>query len=260
MILKKDEIITSDKFLQLAEELCISYIKTDFFYVKRDFVWRGKKHPEAICDIAIIGHSDYPLTDEIANKFKICFGTNNLSKKSNVFGLPLGITNDCDDSNLHKIYGNLEVMIDVSQMILEKESMVYLNFDYLTNPPEREPVYRRFLKEKYTNVGKIDNTIDGRKDFLIDIKKSNFVLCPRGNGIDTHRLWETLYMGSIPIVKRERAHHLFYDLPILFVDSWEQITENFLSKELELIRKKDWNLEKLNFSFWKSFISTRVKQ
>lgn len=27
-----------------------------------------------------------------------------------------------------------------------------------------------------------------------------FVLCPRGNGIDTHRFWETLYKGNLPVI------------------------------------------------------------
>ncbi len=27
-----------------------------------------------------------------------------------------------------------------------------------------------------------------------------FVACPRGNGLDTHRFWETLYRGYIPVV------------------------------------------------------------
>lgn len=27
------------------------------------------------------------------------------------------------------------------------------------------------------------------------------ILCPRGNGLDTHRLWETLYRGSVPIAE-----------------------------------------------------------
>lgn len=40
---------------------------------------------------------------------------------------------------------------------------------------------------------------------------------------DTHRLWKTLYMDSIPIVKYESAHHLFTDLPILFINDWKEI-------------------------------------
>lgn len=32
------------------------------------------------------------------------------------------------------------------------------------------------------------------------MSRYKYVLCPRGNGLDTHRFWETLYRGSTPIV------------------------------------------------------------
>ena len=52
-----------------------------------------------------------------------------------------------------------------------------------------------------------------------------FVACPRGNGVDTHRLWETLYRGSRPILLRnDWASSLEYlGLPLILVDSWSEI-------------------------------------
>ena len=41
------------------------------------------------------------------------------------------------------------------------------------------------------------------EEYERDLLTSNFVLCPEGNGIDTHRVWEALYSGSIPIVRIE---------------------------------------------------------
>lgn len=38
------------------------------------------------------------------------------------------------------------------------------------------------------------------KQYAAVVNEHRFVLCPRGNGIDTHRFWETLYRGAIPIV------------------------------------------------------------
>ena len=43
-----------------------------------------------------------------------------------------------------------------------------------------------------------------------------------GNGIDTHRFWETLYLGSIPITKSyylSRVKHL----SVLFVEDYKDI-------------------------------------
>ena len=102
---------------------------------------------------------------------------------------------------------------------------------------------------------KYDNTIYGREKYLEDIKMSKFVFCPRGNGIDTHRIWETLYMGSIPVVKYEEyTHSLFRDLPILFIENWSEISDVFLHNKYEEYNKKNWNLDKLKIDFWKNFI------
>jgi hypothetical protein len=39
-------------------------------------------------------------------------------------------------------------------------------------------------------------------------------------------------MGSIPIVKYHETHHLIQDLPILFVENWEEVTEDFFKSEV----------------------------
>ena len=57
-----------------------------------------------------------------------------------------------------------------------------------------------------------------------------FCLCPRGNGIDTHRVWECIYSGCIPIVKEHITHKFDITTPILTVDNWSLITQNFLQQ------------------------------
>jgi len=86
------------------------------------------------------------------------------------------------------------------------------------------------------------------------VKKHKFVLCPEGNGTDTHRTWETLYVGSIPIEKRNINNSFYQDLPICFVDSLSEINEDFLNYEFDRIKNTKWNLDKLNFSYWKDKI------
>jgi hypothetical protein len=59
--------------------------------------------------------------------------------------------------------------------------------------------------------------------FVSQMAQHKFVLCPRGNGVDTHRLWEALHLGCIPIVKRDPRLRAFERLPILWVDDWSQV-------------------------------------
>lgn len=55
-----------------------------------------------------------------------------------------------------------------------------------------------------------------------ELHSHRFVLCPEGNGVDTHRLWETLYSGSIPVVIKNSwsSSLLEFGFPIIQTDSW----------------------------------------
>ena len=63
-------------------------------------------------------------------------------------------------------------------------------------------------------------------------------------------------MGSIPIVKYENTHHLFTDLPILFINKWDEIGEGFLNQKYKEFLDEEWNMDKLKISFWFKFIKT----
>lgn len=257
-MLKKEDIISPDGFLDFCNRHDICYIQTGYFYTNSQYIWRGKIHSPKINKICVIGHSDYSVVDEISSKFEKVFCVNRYTTSQNTFGLPLGITCDCDDSSIHRIYGNKDIMIEISNDEINKINLAYINFDISTYPIEREFVFKKFSSQSWVKLGNMEKTIDGRKKFLREIKSSKFVFCPRGNGIDTHRLWETLYMGSIPIVKYELTHHLFTDLPILFINDWNEITEDYLNKKYDEYTNKTWNLDKLKMSYWETFIKNNL--
>jgi hypothetical protein len=62
-----------------------------------------------------------------------------------------------------------------------------------------------------------------------------FIACPRGNGTDTHRFWETLYRGSVPVVKRSAWSQSISKLGIPFIqlESWD--FEEFLAESEALV-------------------------
>jgi hypothetical protein len=65
-------------------------------------------------------------------------------------------------------------------------------------------------------------------------------------------------MGSIPIVIYENAHHLFKDLPILFIKDWNTINEEYLETKYEEFSNINWNLNKLKQSYWNNFILNNI--
>lgn len=261
MYYEEKDIITQDGFLEFCKKNEICFLRPDYFYLNKQIhMWRGSPHPLKINDIVVMGHSDYPVTDEISNEFKLVFCINRDTNNINTFGLPLGITSDCNDSPIHRIYGNKSIMFDVINEKIDKDNLLYLNFSINTYPSLRNFVYNKFNKQSWVKTGTSEHTIDGRKKYLRDIKSSKFVLCPRGNGIDTHRIWESLYMGSVPIVIYENTHHLFTDLPILFINSWEELTYDFLNTKYEEMISQNWNYDKLKIDYWEKFIKEKISQ
>lgn len=77
------------------------------------------------------------------------------------------------------------------------------------------------------------------------------VLSPHGAGLDCHRTWEALILGCVPIVKAAKLNDLFTDLPVLIVQDWKQITPAFLAENLQLVRNKKIDTEKLFMSYWR---------
>ena len=262
---KKENIITSDKYLELVKDFFnVSYIKTDFFITNKPIYWRGEIHNMKKNDIWVSGHSDYSITKEIFDKYQDntnrWYTINKEYIHPKLFSIPLGITNDCDDSSIHRIYGNTDIMIEVANSPKIIINLVYMNFNINTYPKERQYCYNIFYNKSWVTLGNINNTLCGRKFFLEEIHNHKFVLCPRGNGIDTHRLWETLYMDSIPVVKNHISMDEFKDLPILFINDWEEVTEKFLEEQYFVINNKkiknEYNMKKLDINYWKDLIST----
>ena len=90
----------------------------------------------------------------------------------------------------------------------------------------------------------------GLEDFALEMSTHRFVVCPPGNGIDTHRMWEALYNRTIPIVLRNPALRDFGDLPIIFVEDFREITLEFLKAAYARIAGTEWNWEKMFAPWW----------
>lgn len=61
------------------------------------------------------------------------------------------------------------------------------------------------------------------EDYMRAISKSRFVVCQRGHGLDTHRIYEALVMGSVPVIERSGLDDMYAQWPCLLVDSFDTI-------------------------------------
>jgi len=93
-----------------------------------------------------------------------------------------------------------------------------------------------------------------RLEFWKNCNTGAFVICPFGNGLDTHRTWETLILRRIPIMPKSGLNKVFDGLPIVEVEDneWKDIDEKWLKSKYENIVDKwdDYKWERLTLDYW----------
>lgn len=96
------------------------------------------------------------------------------------------------------------------------------------------------------------------EDFMNKINKYKFVLSPRGRGTDTHRFWEILLVGSIPIVESSGLDDLYNKFPCIIIKSFLEINKNLLDS-YQYDSEKEKNIEKyLLIENFNSMISEEI--
>lgn len=89
--------------------------------------------------------------------------------------------------------------------------------------------------------------------YIKNLSSFKFCMSPPGRGIDTHRTWEALMVGTIPIVFSTMLDPLFKDLPVLIIQDikeLETITSEFLEDKYKEFQTKTYNFDTLYEPYW----------
>lgn len=269
------DFISGDKFWEIADYTFFPQGINDFNVIPNTFITDNLKEGKIIVychthhvsflfdyivknqiknEIYLITHnSDWPVDQNIflskPNNIKKWFTQNVNFPHKDLISIPIGLENKRWFVDIKKKEKMLDKIKEEKNII----NLVYVNHNINNFPSERIIPYQRL---NGTNFATLVNGKNGENfdDYLNNIYNHKFVVSPRGVGIDTHRLWECLYLGTIPIEKRNFNNIQFNDLPICFVNDWSEINEEFLKTQYDKIKNKVWNMDKLNFSYWKEKI------
>jgi len=233
---------------------CI-FVKTD--YIEEFFL---KLHPKIRYPYVLITHdSDYPApkTKECAQylndkKLIAWFAQNVELIHPKLHPIPIGM----GYSDLPRGRKSQLQKCRKSIPFCKKDKLLYLNHNIETYPKERSYVSQIFSNKPFCwNPGRKHWNL-----YLLDLARTKFVLSPRGNGLDCFRTWESLYMGSIPIVKASAMDKVFEGLPVLIVNDWTLVSERFLQKKYAVMKTKKYSSEKLFAPYWKNVINAYKKK
>ena len=181
--------------------------------------------------ILVTQNSDRDFTEQMFNSVEKyvsrIFAINCNFSNQKVTKVPLGFNDHAT-----------EVLDNENFEFVDKTNLIYMNFK-LHHHSDRPTCFNYFSKFDWVDV---ENGILPLSDFYNKLKTYKYCISPRGTGIDTHRIYECLLYGVIPIVTKSTLDDLYKDLPVLLVDRWEDVTYEFLisSYDENLSKYLDW--------------------
>ena len=181
---------------------------------------------------------------EIPKNIRQWYSTNMCVKDDVCNALPFGI-----------IDSSQELIEDALQIPKTSNNLLLCNFSVNTAPHKRLVPAKQLIANGFDYSQPPAGTswevfVEATRLFHRNIRNSVFVACPEGHGVDSYRIWETFYLGAIPIVtKNHMTENLAArGLPLLLVDSFAEVTQDFLEKQIGKYDNRDHSL--LNRDFW----------
>lgn len=256
--------IQINKFSELHDNNKIIFCKTDFLLSEFE---RIKTLDHDV--ILISGNSDYSIDDRIISlcpkNVKKWYAQNSLTYNDVLEPLPIGLENKLPSLRDGHGIGYLDRVTEKENLLnrnldILPSKKIYSNFNINTNFS-----YRRKIKEISINTPHIDweDSNLNLQEFFDKILEYESVVCPIGNGIDTHRLWEVLYSNRIPITIKVgdfKIYKLYEKLPIVILNNEKELSDyDLLESKINEVKNKKYNLEILDYSFWKNEILSNLK-
>ena len=256
-----DEYITGNRFIDICDMSKVKFCKTDFILEAQQYQ----------NDILITHNSDYPITvdlyDIVHKNIKKWFAQNKNVDSNKIVSVPIGLENivlrvtpqsrlGLHSSRVKNALQKAKYIEKVARKKSTHDKLIYLNINPKTWPQERQYIIDIFKQKDWVTYQKNVTW----QQYYDSIATHKFVFSPRGNGIDCHRTWEALYLRTIPIVKTSICMDDFQDLPILFINNWDEINYNLLLSKYEKISNKKYDLSKMKISYWKDRITEALNE
>lgn len=223
---------------------CPSDKLQDFFF---DF------HNDISAKVVICGNSDYEfkaLPASIPKSVRQLFLQNSfISDHPLVTTLPIGIENFRWGVNGNP--KNLNPGLDWSQ----RRNEILLGPFGLTHPIRVK--VRDDFSTPLNGIKLIESRLEPAEYGKV-ANNTRFIAAIRGNGVDTHRHWETLYRGGIPIILQDAWSHGIkgYGLPFLEVTAWDARQLQSITENNEDLGFDPAQIPALWWPYWKELITS----
>ncbi|MBI3901576.1 MAG: hypothetical protein HY306_01310 [Nitrosomonadales bacterium] len=147
--------------------------------------------------------------------------------------------------------GELFDVLLQSRAFKEREIKAYCNWHFHPGRGDRQ----RCMQEVHPDACYFEARPIPRYQTWINQSLFAFVISPEGNGMDCHRTWEAIALGSIPILKKNPITTMFEGLPVIIVDDWQAVTPAFLDQQAVIFQNMKFDYSKIWLACWKDKLS-----
>ncbi len=194
------------------------YRHGDVVFCKIDEVWRLFRNLRRTRKriVLVTGEGDKAVHEDLWRRrpphVAVWCGTNmEVQNDGAAHGLPLGLGNSGGQRTVSP-----DQIRRTAALGLPRTHLLYANFSTHSNEAVRGPLAAWLREPAQAWITSAEHDVaGGKKGYLTNLFTHRFVLCPPGNGEDTHRFWESLYCGAIPVIRSSPAMSHFRDLGAL---------------------------------------------
>lgn len=251
-------LISGDTFRNFSNHIFdeTSYIlpnkvkKNDIVFLKGSLLENYFKNYHTLIksEYILIIHNSYEEINEsvfqyIDDKIIHCFAKNLNIKASNQFSpIPVGFKNKRYLNNKYYKIANNEFYKNINY--LKKNKIIAMFSDETSQ--ERIELSNLIKDEKMIESFKNVPT----HEYFEKLSTYKYSLCPTGTGLDSFRVWESLLVNTIPVVKKSNFSQNFVNLgiPMITLNSWDELL-NLENKFIDINFKFDKRI--LSSSYWK---------
>jgi hypothetical protein len=261
---KQDELVSGQAFHSLCKYnidnrySLVPYDTTleegDFTFVKVRDIPQFIVSPPSKKVTLIVANNDETFDDHHMNLVRpyttVVYAVNSSAKDA--IQIPMGFRDDQ--------YTPHSIMVQAAATKSDRTILCLINFIMATNSGERKHALNSFTGRDWATISndyiKYDfrkslehsneETIKKRVEYYELLKKTKFVICPPGAGIDTHRVYESLFFGCIPVIKTSFLDPMYKRLGgCWIVNDWDEVTEEECNRRWKetsaaLLDVKEW--------------------
>ncbi|KAL4425791.1 hypothetical protein ABPG75_009807 [Micractinium tetrahymenae] len=134
----------------------------------------------------------------------------------------------------------------------EIDRIFLVNYAERTNSGARQEASKHFCEtlQQYSTCNRTSGNSHMPFEYYQRVRRHMFNVSPAGAGIDSFRIWETLYLGRYPVMLSSTIDESLSGLPVWVLDRWEDATAGAARLVFEVFTRKQHQWEKLYKGFW----------